>query len=396
MGYAPGFLFDIIILCTLMLAQWRISRMVLQRAGSRGSPRVRWIRAFLLAGGALIAAGILLSFPRVAEQDLLPNGLSAWLRAAANLWAFSSTGAYIVYVVVSAAGKRLPSPPVNPGRRRWMRMAGGALIGAPFAVTGYGVFVERTNFRVREIDIPFAGLPEELTGLRMVQLSDIHLSLFLSERELAKVIDAANEARAHLALVTGDLISQHGDPLDACLRQLSRLRTDAGTLGCLGNHEIYAEAEDYATEEGARLGIRFLRNAAQQLRFGKAVLNFAGVDYQRIGWKKTYLRGAERLVAPGALNVLLSHNPDVFPVAAHKGYDLTLSGHTHGGQVAVEILHQSISLARFFTPFVYGCYRMRGLHGPSCVYVTRGIGTIGMPARVGAPPEITVLRLKKA
>jgi len=95
---------------------------------------------------------------------------------------------------------------------------------------------------------------------------------------------------------------------------------------------------------------------------------------------------------PGAYNVLLSHNPDVFPVAAQKGYDLTVSGHTHGGQITVEIFDQFLNPARFYTPFVYGLYR----HGGASAYVTRGIGTIGIPARVGAPPEIALLRLRKA
>ena len=95
---------------------------------------------------------------------------------------------------------------------------------------------------------------------------------------------------------------------------------------------------------------------------------------------------------PGATNVLLQHNPDVFPEAARQGYNLLLAGHTHGGQVTVEILDQSINPARFFTPYVYGLYRA----GNSAAYVTRGIGTIGIPARIGAPPEISLLRLRKA
>jgi predicted MPP superfamily phosphohydrolase len=128
------------------------------------------------------------------------------------------------------------------------------------------------------------------------------------------------------------------------------------------------------------------------LRFGKATLNVAGVDYQPLNQKSTYLRGAGRLVVPGETNLLLSHNPDVFPVASRQGYNLMLSGHTHGGQISVEILDQAISPARFFTHFVYGLYRQ----GPAAAYVTRGIGTIGIPARIGAPPEISLLRLRKA
>jgi len=233
----------------------------------------------------------------------------------------------------------------------------------------------------------FPDLPQDLHGLRLVQLTDIHLSPFLSERDLARAVDMANETRAHLALVTGDLISTARDPLDTCLRQLSRLRTEAGVFGCMGNHEIYASAEDYVEQQGARMGHRYLRQQAESLKFGQATLRLAGVDYQRS--REPYLVGAERMVEPDAFNILLSHNPDVFPVAAKQGYRLTIAGHTHGGQVRVEILRQDLNIARFFTPYVDGLYRRDG----AAVFVSRGIGTIGLPARLGSPPEVNLLRL---
>jgi predicted MPP superfamily phosphohydrolase len=263
---------------------------------------------------------------------------------------------------------------------------------APFAVIGYGALVQRTNFRVREIDASFAGLPDDLDGLRILQISDIHLSPFLSEAELARVVDAGLEVRPDLAVITGDLISSQGDPLEACVRQLARVKADAGVFACMGNHERYSHVEEAAEQLGARAGIRFLRQQNETLRFGSAALNLAGVDYQSLAGKKAYLQGAERLLTPGAFNILLSHNPDVFPVAARQGYNLLLAGHTHGGQVTVEILERGINPARFFTPYVYGLYRIE----TAAAYVTRGIGTIGIPARIGAPPEISVVRLRKA
>jgi hypothetical protein len=111
------------------------------------------------------------------------------------------------------------------------------------------------------------------------------------------------------------------------------------------------------------------------------------VDYQQTG--TGYLRGAESWIEPGVPNILLSHNPDVFDVAARQGWDLTIAGHTHGGQVMVEILHQQLSAARFYTPYVYGLFRQ----GRSSIWVTRGIGTVGVPVRLGAPPEVALLRL---
>jgi predicted MPP superfamily phosphohydrolase len=198
----------------------------------------------------------------------------------------------------------------------------------------------------------------------------------------------ANSAQVDLALVTGDLITSFNDPLDACLRQLARLKSPHGPiLGCLGNHEIYAGTEEYTTEAGRRLGIEFLRSQSNLLHFGNAAINFVGVDYQPMHGE--YLAGLEQLVVPGMLNVLLSHNPDVFPVAAAKGFQATLAGHTHGGQVNVEILHANVNPARLITPYTRGLYRQ----GDASIYVSSGIGTIGVPARVGVPPEITVLRL---
>ena len=97
------------------------------------------------------------------------------------------------------------------------------------------------------------------------------------------------------------------------------------------------------------------------------------------------------MVAPGAFNVLLSHNPDVFPVAAAKGFPLTISGHTHGGQVKVEILGADLNISRFYTHYVDGLYQKNG----SAIFVSRGIGTIALPTRLGAPPEVALLRLRR-
>src|ERR1019366_6495050 len=121
--------------------------------------------------------------------------------------------------------------------------------------------------------------------------------------------------------------------------------------------------------------------------FGNALFNLVGVDYQRV--RRPYLVDADKLVVPGAFNVLLSHNPDVFPVAARQGYSLTMAGHTHGGQIRMEILHADLNVARYYTPYVDGVYR----RGPASIFVSRGIGTIVIPARVGAPPEVALLRL---
>jgi len=292
----------------------------------------------------------------------------------------------VVALVISRTWLRV-RPEQSEGRRAFLRTVRSALFLAPVAAAGYGVFIERLDLRLREQKLVFPDLPKDLDGLRLVQITDIHLSPFLSERQLLRAVDMANETRAHIALVTGDLITFSGDPLDICMKHLAGLRSDAGIFGCLGNHERYVQVEDYVEEQGTRMGMHFLRDRAAQFRFGDSVLNLAGVDYQAM--KQPYLVGADGLVQPNSFNVLLSHNPDVFPVAVRQGYHLTVAGHTHGGQIRVEILSKDLNVARFFTPFVDGEYRQGG----SAIFVSRGIGTIGLPARLGAPPEVALLRL---
>jgi predicted MPP superfamily phosphohydrolase len=382
--------FDFIVLAVFFYVQWRVTRRLLRESAERWTGgRLKTARAAIFTGDVLLLIGYLLSFSWLYTRVHIPGHVDAYLQAVALAYLLIVTGAVTLRAIIRAIGKRW-NRQADPGRRRVLRLSGQAAVVAPAAVLGYGTFVQRLDLRVREIAVAIPELPRDLEGLRILQISDIHRGPFLSDADLGRVIDAARETRPHLAVVTGDLISVHGDPLDSCIAQLARLKADAGVFGCMGNHERYADALEHTEKAAAQAGIPFLRQRAKTLHFGAATLNLAGVDYQ--SKLEPYLVGAERLIAPGAVNVLLSHNPDVFPVAARQGYNLLLAGHTHGGQVTIEILEQSINPARFFTPYVYGVYHA----GAAAAYVTRGVGTIGLPTRIGAPPEIAVVRLKKA
>jgi predicted MPP superfamily phosphohydrolase len=117
------------------------------------------------------------------------------------------------------------------------------------------------------------------------------------------------------------------------------------------------------------------------------------VDYEPLGERERYLTKADGLADPEAVNVLLSHNPDLIPAAVRKGFDVTLAGHTHGGQVTLEILHPWVNVARYFTPYVYGKYELTEGGRFGSAFVTRGAGTIVVPMRLCAPPEIALVRL---
>jgi len=380
--------FDVCVFLIFIPVQWWITVLWLRAADRRSGRRAIAMKWAVLPLNTLLAFGWALDF--IPGEGGQRGAITLLMGTCTTAYSFTAIAVLALFTVLHLL-RKLTRAEFNPGRRRAINAVGNLALAAPFAALAYGSLIERLNFHVREIDVPIPGLPDDLDGLRLLQLSDIHLSPFLSEKQLARVIDAANGLHPHLVAVTGDLISSRGDPLDACIRQLARLKSDAGLVGCMGNHESFAGVEDYTAAAAARVGISFLRSQSQQLRFGQATLNVAGVDYQPINQKRAYLRGADRLIVPGATNLLLSHNPDVFPVAARQGYNLMLAGHTHGGQVSVEIFDEAITPVRFFTHYVYGLFRQ----GSASAYVTRGIGTIGIPARIGAPPEISLLRLRK-
>lgn len=346
-----------------------------------------------LRAGAWLAMGFLtasfaLSMPIVSERLSFSPALE-WFKALSLSWAIASLGAWTIDFVWCRLLGRIGQAAVehDAGRRRVLQLGRAAAMSIPAAALGYGAFIERNHFRLVESQIRVPGLPAGLNGLRLVQLTDIHFGPFFSPRDLRYSIDMANGTKAHVAMVTGDLISVYSDPLDECLELLRNLKAEAGVVGCLGNHEIAARCEDYAALRAKEIGIDFLRNQARGFQFGGAELNIAGVDYQPKDLP--YLAKTTDLVRPGQFNLLLSHNPDVFPVAAKQGWDLTVAGHTHGGQITVEILGVSANLARFYTPYVYGHYERDGRQ----IYVSRGLGTVGIPSRIGAPPEVSVLTL---
>jgi predicted MPP superfamily phosphohydrolase len=308
---------------------------------------------------------------------------------------------------------------INHSRRYFFQAAGTIAGAVPFVSAAYGFAEERFRFYVREVQIPIANLPPALDGLRITQLSDIHIGSYMPVAQVRRAVGMANELKGDLAVVTGDFLTGRGDPLEDCIAELSRLRAPLGVWGCNGNHEIYAQAEAKSAELFQKFGMKLLRQENAELRWQGSAFNLLGVDYQRqrdtAGNHAVMLAGIQPLVRRDVPNILLSHNPNSFPRAAELGIELSLAGHTHGGQVRVEILDHRWSPAQFLTPYVAGLYR-RPLFAPSdlndakilslpqvsasqaqttgAIYVNRGLGTIGAPVRLGVPPEITLITLR--
>ncbi len=362
-------------------------RRSLARRGVR-KPGV-WAVVAMLPAFWLLAVGDLFRL-QARWFDIVSREPSFW-RLLSAVWVIGSCGAFTVHLSVLAL-RRLRRQPVETGRGEPTAgaMTRRAALTAPFAVAGYGVFVQRERFKLSEVTMAVPDLPADLVGLRIGQITDIHAGPFLEPKEVRRVVAMVNETRPHLTVVTGDLITRQGDPLHETIDELAALRADHGLWGCMGNHEQFARCRGEAQLYGGRKGIEFLRQEGRLLRFGDAALNLVGVDYQK--QSRPYLVGAERAIRPGAVNLLLSHNPDVFPTAARLGFDLVISGHTHGGQITLEIVEQTLNPGRFLTPFVSGLYR----RGRSALYVSPGLGTVTLPMRLGAEPEAAVIRLERA
>ena len=174
---------------------------------------------------------------------------------------------------------------------------------------------------------------------------------------------------------------------------MSSLEAKYGVFGCLGNHDIFTRSEEAIAHSFANAGFKLLRNKNEIIDIEGAKLNIIGVDFL-FGTRAT-ASTLDHVLAELSLEgttVLLQHAPQLFPQAAKFGIDLTLSGHTHGGQIALTIGDMIIAPARFSTMFLAGLFKIDN----SQLYVNRGLGTTGPPIRINAPPEITHITLRAA
>lgn len=337
---------------------------------------------------------------------------------AARLWLVTSLFALLavesvgfIEWITNAAARLGPRPGArvqfDPSRRTFFQYAACLAGSVPFLAATYGFASTRLRYTIHRVQVPIANLPKELDGLRIAQLSDIHIGDYMPPDEITRAVDMANDLQPDISVVTGDFVSTVGDPLDVCITELSRLRAPLGVWGCNGNHEIYAGVEDEADRLFHQKGMRLLRARNAIVEHNGASFNLIGVDYQRDhmvvgGPTGPMLQDIEHLVRRDMPNILLSHNPNSFRRAAALGIELSLAGHTHGGQVKVEIVDHSVNPARLITPFIAGLYTLPMTNGnrlskqKAALYVNRGLGTIGFPVRLGVPPEITLLTLRRA
>ena len=260
-----------------------------------------------------------------------------------------------------------------------------SFIGATAGVVG------KDEYEIIRTTVTIPNLPQEFRGFTIGMMSDIHSSVFMNKDDMSEYVSIMNSLKTDLVVVTGDMGNSQTEEVYPFAEAFSNLKADYGIYGVLGNHDFFAKNVDLVAKEIDGCGVKLLRNDAVKILKNNSYLNLVGVD--DIGRKTDpddYLTRALASVKNELPKILLCHKPYYFENATNMNIDLTLSGHTHGGQVVFGIVDRTpISLAALASKYVAGLYRM----GPSQLYVNKGIGSVGVPFRINCPPELTVITL---
>jgi predicted MPP superfamily phosphohydrolase len=228
-------------------------------------------------------------------------------------------------------------------------------------------------------------LPKSFDGFRIVHLSDFHHSPFTSREQIETAVETANRLHPDLIALTGDYISHERRFAAPCAELLGRLRARQGVYAVLGNHDHWTDA-DLITDLFRAEGITVLINQGMRFEKNGEAVWLAGVDDTMVGLEDLSLALAGS--SAEEMKLLLAHNPIILRRAARAGVDLVLSGHTHGGQVALRSERNASGRPR--RRLLSGL----GRQGDTQIYVTRGLGTVVLPIRYGCPPEVSLLELK--
>ena len=293
-------------------------------------------------------------------------------------------------------------------RRRFVAQLGIALASLPFFSFLYGVTRGKYAFTVHKVRIDFADLPEAFDGLRIVQISDVHSGSFDSVSAVQRGTELVQAQNPDIILFTGDLVNNRAEEIEPYMHLFEKLKAPMGKFSVLGNHDYahYVRWDYEAAEAGnmqrlfknhAAMGFKLLNNESMLLEKSGQNIRLAGVENWGKGRfpKEGDLDKTFAGTAADEFRILMSHDPSHWThkiLGFEKHIHLTLSGHTHGMQMGVEIPGIKWSPSSWIYPQWAGLYNQDKKY----LYVNRGFGFLGFPGRVGILPEITVIELKRA
>jgi predicted MPP superfamily phosphohydrolase len=343
--------------------------------------------------GTALALAALLTAAFLVPRSIRRSDAAAWVGLIAM--GFFST----LFVTTLARDVLLLAVHVLAGDSPYRALLEPSALGAlalTVVVTAAGFVIARRP-RVVKVDIPISGLPAPLHGFTITQISDVHVGPTIRRGFVERLVRRVNGLKADLIAVTGDLVDGSVLQLASHTAPLSGLSAPHGAFFVTGNHEYYSGESDW-TREIRRLGLTVLKNQHVVLEHRGASLVVAGVDDPAARHFEPTRHDAARHTDPAAAaldgappdagaRILLAHQPSYAETASRAGFDVQISGHTHGGQFWPWNL-----FVGFFQPFTAGLYRVKNLW----VYVNRGTGYWGPPNRFGVPAEITSIRLVPA
>jgi predicted MPP superfamily phosphohydrolase len=280
--------------------------------------------------------------------------------------------------------------PINPDRRRFIiNSINFGILGSSAFLTGFGMYEARRKAVIQNIAITIPHLPTKFEGFRIAQFTDLHVGPTIKRKFVQSVVDQINKLNANLIVCTGDLVDDLVSNIREDVSPIKDLYAPKGVYFVTGNHEYYVGVESWL-DEIDRLGLTLLLDKHRLIEQDDQKIILAGVtDYgakQFVAEHRSDPQAALAQAPDGHVKILLAHQPRNIFTAANTGYDLQISGHTHGGQYFPWSM-----LVTLGQPYVSGLHK----HDNTWIYVNRGTGYWGPPIRLGVPSEITVFTLTK-
>lgn len=289
---------------------------------------------------------------------------------------------------------------VDLSRRKFVRYATMGISTYAFAGATYGM-IKHDSYEIDYKNITIEDLPPELRGTTITLLSDIHAGQYMNEKEMREYADVINSLESDIVCIPGDFVNFESKDIHMLTSAFRDVKAKHGIYGSLGNHDFFQDADYVAKALNNESPIQLLRNEHRVIKIKGKELYMLGID----DTQSSGARMEEVLKYYGAMDeylmnndpkfknspkVLLCHKPYGFDTLATRNIDLVLSGHTHGGQVVpIKFGTFNLSFAATVSKYIEGIYKI----GKSNMYVSRGIGSVGLPIRINCPPEITKITL---
>jgi len=283
--------------------------------------------------------------------------------------------------------------PYNPSRRLFLKTCGVTTILAASSAPVFALFKTTNDYEIVKSPLFFNNFPKSLNGLTIAQISDIHAGIFMKDQQIAEIFHLVNTLHADMIVITGDFVDRNTLDFKALSHAFKTLKSDLGVFGCLGNHDHYAGAEKI-NNMLENSDVFVLNNENRTLQINGEPLSIIGVDYfGRSMHRGDYadLNKAMKTVNKDTFKILLSHNPEFFSEAKKADIDLTLAGHTHGGQIGFNVAGLNINPAYAAYKYPKGLY----IEDNNQLYVNVGVGTFALPIRT-VKPEITLFTLSSS